>query len=200
MPPIHSRWTHAAQQPGLFGVEAARPIHRLFFALFPDAAASERIERVAEELRPTLSSRCQWVRPERRHLTLHFLGEYDPLAADQVAAASAAADSLDPVSFDVRLDALGSFPGRRPPCVLRSLSGDAPLRHLWKELHHALVHAGFAAQLSAIFEPHVTLCYGDREAVPRAIAPISWRAHELRLVHSLADEQAYRELARWPLA
>jgi len=192
--------SHATPQIGLFGTTAPAQVHRLFFALFPDDAACARIAAFADELRPTLSSRCRWLEASRYHLTLHFLGDNDELRPDLVAAAGKAAARVATPAFEVTLDTFASFKGSRPPGVLRTSPDEMPVLDLWKNLRSELAREGFGARLDPEFTPHVTLFYGDSELPARAIAPIRWRAQEFRLIHSIIGQSRYSELGRWSLA
>src|ERR1700756_2203657 len=112
--------SHAAQIE-LFDRAVHVPMHRLFFALMPDAITRHDINHAAalvQQRHPGL--RARWVKPERFHATLNFLGDFPAIPDQVVEKAIAAADHLRAAPFDWTLDYAASFRGREPPCVLRS--------------------------------------------------------------------------------
>lgn len=66
----------SSSQGDLFGGPQPGRLHRLFFALVPSAGEREGLRHRAEDLKAAFPQ-ARWVRPERYHLTLHFLGESD---------------------------------------------------------------------------------------------------------------------------
>jgi 2'-5' RNA ligase len=187
----------------LFGAVDARPaeVHRLFFALLPDAATRARLAQAAQLLHarhPGL--RARWVNPARYHATLHFLGDYALPRQDVIDAAVAAAGKLRMVPFGWVLHEAASFQGRQPPCVLRSSSVPEPLQRLWQDLRHALVLAGQGRHVARSFTPHVTLAYGHGTRLDvTPIEPVAWRVERLALVHSVVGQPDYQVLAEWSL-
>lgn len=190
-------------QSDLFGGASARParLHRLFFALLPDAATRTRLLQAGQAIRaahPDLPAR--WVVPQRHHVTVHFLGDHPSLRHDVVAAAMAAADRLSVDPFDWVLDEATSFHASQPPWILRRTEPSAPLLALWQGLRGALILAGQGRQLERQFSPHVTMAYGDGHALPpMAIEPLLWRVDSLVLLDSVSGEPDYRTLAQWSL-
>src|SRR5436189_6019189 len=81
---------------------------RLFFALWPDAAALAALAGLAAEL--AVISGGKAVPSAKIHLTLAFLGE---VTDDRLEAARRAAGMLRPRAFEVALDTVGSFRGAR---------------------------------------------------------------------------------------
>jgi 2'-5' RNA ligase len=177
-------------------------VHRLFFALVPDAATRAELAHAAASLKAAHPGlRARWVQPGRYHATLHFLGDHPMLRPDIVAAARGAADTVRCEPFAWTLDYAASFHGRQPPCVLRSSAVPAPLQQLWQDLRRALILAGQGGHLERGFAPHVTVAY-SRSAMldAAAIEPLVWHVAELALIHSVVGQGDYQELARWSLA
>ena len=189
-------------QSDLLGGIASTEVHRLFFALMPDAATRERLAAVAAGLkaaRPGL--RARWIHPDRYHATLHFLGDHAALRPSLVDAAVAAADKVSLAPFAWTLDSAASFRGREPPCVLQAAEVSGPLQQLWQMLGKTLVLAGQGAHLERSLTPHVTLAYSHgamRETVE--IEPVTWPVAEFALVHHVVGQGAYQILGRWSLA
>jgi 2'-5' RNA ligase len=175
--------------------------HRLFFALLPDADTRSRLARVATALRADRPGwRAHWIHPDRYHATLHFLGNYPSFRPDLVAAARTAAQIVHAAPFEWTLDHAASFPGRRPPCVLRCSAVPGALQQLWHALHHALALAGQGDRLANDFIPHVTLAYGEEAlAEPVAVATVRWQAEDFALLHSVTGQGDHQILGRWPL-
>lgn len=186
----------------LGGDDRSAEIHRLFFALMPDASTRQRLAQAAGTLKaahPVL--RARWVQPVRYHATLHFLGDHPMLRPDIVAAAKEAAGTIRCEPFDWTLDYASSFHGRQPPCVLRSSVVPERLQQLWQDLRQALLRAGQGGYLARSFTPHVTVAY-SRSAMLETVAiePLVWRVGTLALIHSIVGQGDYQVLGDWALA
>jgi 2'-5' RNA ligase len=177
-------------------------VHRLFFALRPDAAVRENITQATAQLKATQGVRARWLDPAKLHMTVQFLGDFaEP--GEIVQRAQDAAASLHVASFQFTLDRVVTFARRfKPPCVLRcATAAEAPLQALWRELGAALRDCGLGAHIEQRpYIPHLTVAYAER-VLPEAIAiePISWLATELSLLESLVGPAVHKELGRWPL-
>jgi RNA 2',3'-cyclic 3'-phosphodiesterase len=196
------RTIQSASQSDLFGQPSTpHETHRLFFALMPDDAVCEHMRATAEWLQehhPEL--RVHWVKPERFHATLKFLGDYPELPADVLEQAKSAASELNASSFDWTLDYVASFRGREPPCVLRCTVVPPLLMVLWQNIGKALLHAGVRVPVERQFTPHVTLGYGRRELTAVTLGtPINWHVRYFVLLHNLVGKGSYQVLGQWPL-
>jgi RNA 2',3'-cyclic 3'-phosphodiesterase len=198
------RTVQPAAQSDLFGQTSGThaETHRLFFALMPDDPVRQHISAAAtwlEEQHPQL--RARWVKPERFHATLKFLGDYPELPVDELEKAKSAADKLSAAPFDWTLDYAASFRGREPPCVLRSTVVPQLLMVLWQNLGKALSHAGLHVPIERQFTPHVTLAYGKRELMAATLGePISWHVSDFVLIHNVVGKGNYQVLGSWPLS
>lgn len=182
------------------GPQSITTMQRLFFAILPDDDSRRAIARAAEGLRQRGTIRGQWVDPGRYHLTLHFLGNHAGLPPDLIARAAAAAGRVSTKSFELTLDHMGGFPGRKPPGVLRCPDGPVPVQGLWSDLRHELVQSGFGGEIEAGFSPHVTLLYSEEKKLEREpITPIRWRVLQFVLMQSLIGRHDYRVLGEWRL-
>ena len=131
---------------------------RIFFAVFPESAAVEKLAALIA----TLTKRCpsdeiRWVVPEQLHYTLKFLGEQpEARVSDAIAAARRAARSCSP--FDIVVGGLGAFPSaERPRVVWVGTSAGGPvLVELSARLDGELERVGFAKEARP-FVPHLTL-------------------------------------------
>ena len=177
-------------------------MHRLFFAVRPPPDVAAGIDRVAAGARHSGLLRGHWLRPEKYHVTVHFLGSFAFVPEDLLERAKSAADALRLRAFDVVLDRLASFPGRRQsPCILLcAAAADAALQDMWRTLRDACDSVGATAPAQERYVPHLTIAYANR-ALPEAIPvePVHWRAQELLLLHSDVGNAAHKPLASWAL-
>jgi 2'-5' RNA ligase len=189
-----------SKQLSLTGLEAApRPTDRLFFAIFPDAAAATRVAELAQHLRGEYGLRGKLLTTERFHVTLHHLGDYVGLPQDVVAMATEAAAGVAMPPFDVAFDRAVSFSGRPRslPLVLSGGDGVAALRTFQQALGVGMMKARLRPEKN--FTPHMTLLYGDRAVTERNVETVGWTVREFVLVHSLLGRTRHIPLARWPL-
>lgn len=178
-----------------------RASDRLFFAIYPDAAAAGRIAALGAALRADLGLTQPPFPLERLHLTLLMLGDHAGLPPDLVAQAVQAAQSVRQAPFEVDFDRAASFPRRVParPFVLLAHRGVQALGALREALEGALEAAGYAPMHERAFRPHLTLQYDPRTVAERPVEPVGWTVRELVLVHSLLGRSRHVPLARWPL-
>ncbi len=197
---MNSRRTppHALQPDLLGGGAEPAQIHRLFFALLPEAQVRTRIQATAAGVAASQHLRARMIRPARYHATLHFLGDHPMWREDLASAAIGAAGKVRAEPFDLVLDSASGFHGREPPCVLRCTQTPPALEALWQDLRDALVRAGLAAHLSRNFTPHVTFAY-SRGAPPQPapVEPITWRVDGFTLLHSVVGGGDYETLGAW---
>jgi 2'-5' RNA ligase len=167
---------------------------RLFFAIMPDDPARDRLDRLARETARASGGRASAA--ATLHLTIVFVGT---VPAVTLAAVRAAGDSIAWPSFELRLDALGSFaragvawaaPSRVPP----------PLAAANRELVRTLADRGVPTETRP-FRPHVTLARRCARVVDGPIEPpIVWNVDRVVLMSSrlLSEGARYREVAGWP--
>jgi RNA 2',3'-cyclic 3'-phosphodiesterase len=180
-----------------------KPTDRLFFAIFPDAAAAERIARLAERLRSEHRLKGNPLGTERFHITLYHLGDYVGLPQGVVAEAIKAAATLSMPQFEVAFDRALSFHGRsgNRPFVLRGRDGLVTLEAFHHVLGAALCRAGLAAGgAKPQYTPHATLLYDASLVLERPVETVTWTVREFVLVHSLLGRTVHVPLARWPLS
>jgi 2'-5' RNA ligase len=166
---------------------------RLFFALWPDAAASAALSRLAAELAALSGGKA--VPAGKIHLTLAFLGIVED---SRVAAAFDAAQAGRWRAFGMRVDTTGSFRGAR--VAWAGCASPVPgLASLQSGLARGLAHAGFALD-ERPFAPHLTLVRKiARPIVQSPIPAIEWRVAELALVRSELGKGTYATMGAWPL-
>ncbi|OOG64734.1 2'-5' RNA ligase [Rhodanobacter sp. B04] len=188
-------------QPDLLGGIASTEVHRLFFALLPDATTRERLAAVVAALRAARPSlRARWIHPDRYHATLHYLGDHAALRPGLFDGVVAAAENVRAIPFTWTLDSATSFRGREPPCVLQGMETCAPLQQLWQALGKTLALAVQGVRLERNFTPHVTLAYSRGTMLPELVVePVTWPVTEFALIHHVVGQGAYQILGRWPL-
>jgi 2'-5' RNA ligase len=178
---------------------APRATDSLFFAVYPDGAAAQRIARLAERLRVEHRLAGKSFGAARFHVTLHHLGSHAGLPPALVGAASRAAATIALPPFEVVFDRVASFPRKvRLPFVLKG-PGAAGLVALQQAVGEALRGAGIAISAERAYTPHLTLLYDDRRVAEQPVEPIGWTVHELVLVRSLLGRSQHLPLGRWPL-
>ena len=192
-----------SDQPSLPGFEVAplRLTDRLFFAIFPDAAAAAHIAQLALQLRGEHGLHGTPLKKERLHVTLHHLGDYAGLQQGIVAMASQAAAAVALPPFDLAFDRAASFCStpRNRPFVLRGGNGVAAVMAFQRALGMEITKAGLGHWAKPAYTPHVTLLYDDHCLAEQAVETIRWTAREFVLVHSLIGQTRHVPLARWPL-
>ena len=170
---------------------------RVFFALWPDKAALERVDRVGKQLHAMGGGRR--MRPEGLHVTLAFIGE---VPDERIAVLRQAAGRVAAPAFSLRLDQVDCWRPKRiawlgcsePPMQLMTLVG---------QLYERLAEAGLPLD-SGDFTAHVTLLRNVHCArctpLPE-FEPIHWPVTEFVLAEStLTPEGAhYGVIGRWPL-
>jgi 2'-5' RNA ligase len=162
----------------------------------------DRIDTVARRLQQDLHPRGRWIRPERYHLTLRFLGTHVQLPDDLLAAAHAAGESVRTRAFEFALDVAASFANRHVPWWLGCREIAPALAALAAALDAAFRTSGCAPRDDAPFVPHLTILRdADRVLAPMPIEPVVWPVDEFVLVDSvLAAQSRHVILRRWALS
>lgn len=128
---------------------------RLFLALELDPPLLRELDAAIAPLRE-LEPGLAWVPPEKRHLTLRFIGEADEELAGRLAGV------LDHVAarhrpFTMRLGGVGAFPHfRRARVLWIGLEGEPRLELLHHDVELGCAEVGGEVEGRA-FRPHVTL-------------------------------------------
>jgi 2'-5' RNA ligase len=177
------------------------PTDRLFFAICPEASATERITAAAQKLCGAFDLKGRPFAPKRLHVSLHHLGDHAGVPNDIVAKAYEAASSLSEAAFDVRFDRAGSFMGgrRKLPLVLRGGNAIIPLIAFQHALGEAMARSGLGRWVAPRYTPHVTLLYDNRYVEARDVEPIEWTVRAFVLIHSVLGKTKHIHLARWAL-
>ena len=170
---------------------ALEPTRRLFIGLMPDASvqAAIDVQRQAWHWPPG----CRLTRPQRMHLTLHFLGQVDPMRA------AALQDALAKAPMSELALVLGAPQVWRNHVAVLLAQEHEGLRALHAGLALQLVRAGLVPA-RARWPPPVTVARDAAGAgAPADPQPIRWRVAAFALVWSrLAPDWRHEVLARYP--
>lgn len=164
---------------------------RLFFALWPTDEVRQGWEGLFDEseVQPT-------VPPERRHLTVAYLGNLLP---DDTAAAREVAESIEFERFYFDLDCYGSFEKQRVVWMGCQQYCNV-LQCLVSQLREGLKMRNLPAE-SRPFTPHMTLLRKHRVVPEGWKTPnIRWAVRDFVLVHSHRQPEGlcYDIIGRWP--
>jgi 2'-5' RNA ligase len=96
---------------------------------------------------------ARWIDVENYHLTLRFIGDIDDTLAHEVALMLS---QVRRPGFELRLDGLTSFGGRKPRALVAAAEPSAPLMELQAEQERLLQRIGLEPE-GRKFMPHVTL-------------------------------------------
>jgi 2'-5' RNA ligase len=96
---------------------------------------------------------ARWIDRENYHITLRFLGDIDDRAAQE---AANMLDRVERAPFDLHLEGLASFGGRKPRAVVASVAPEPALLDLQAEQERLMRRIGLDPEARK-FTPHVTL-------------------------------------------
>jgi 2'-5' RNA ligase len=96
---------------------------------------------------------ARWIDPENYHVTLRFIGDVDDTVAHEVASMLG---RVRREPFELRVEDLKSFGGRKPRAIVVSVEPIQPLIELQSELERLMQRLGLEPE-GRKFTPHVTL-------------------------------------------
>ena len=96
---------------------------------------------------------ARWVDPENYHVTLRFIGDIDGVAANEIASLLF---RINRKPFEVAVQGLSSFGGKKPRAVVAQVVPSRPLIELQAELERLMQRIGLDPE-GRKFTPHVTL-------------------------------------------
>ncbi|HEY0441744.1 MAG TPA: RNA 2',3'-cyclic phosphodiesterase [Xanthobacteraceae bacterium] len=97
--------------------------------------------------------RARWVEPENYHITLRFIGDVDDRVAHEI---GSMLDQVNRHGFELRLDGLTSFGGRKPRAVVAAVPNVPALIELQAEHERIMQRIGLEPE-GRKYTPHVTL-------------------------------------------
>ena len=95
----------------------------------------------------------RWIDPENYHITLRFIGDIDDMMAREVAQILG---QVRRSGFELRLDGLSSFGGRRPRALVATVGLSQTMTELQAEHERLMRRVGLEPE-GRKFTPHVTL-------------------------------------------
>src|SRR5260370_1735260 len=96
---------------------------------------------------------ARWIDPENYHVTLRFIGDIDGMSANEIASMLF---RVNRKPFEVRLQGLTSFGGRKPRAVVAAVEPSRALIELQAEHERLMQRLGLLPE-GRKFTPHVTL-------------------------------------------
>ncbi|MDQ8729553.1 RNA 2',3'-cyclic phosphodiesterase [Bradyrhizobium sp. LHD-71] len=96
---------------------------------------------------------ARWIDPENYHVTLRFIGDIDGISANEIASMLL---RIKRRPFEVKLQGLSSFGGKKPRAVVACVAPCRPLMELQAELERLMQRVGLDPE-GRKFTPHVTL-------------------------------------------
>ncbi|MEI9804371.1 MAG: RNA 2',3'-cyclic phosphodiesterase [Pseudolabrys sp.] len=96
---------------------------------------------------------ARWITPDNYHLTLRFIGDIDDVTAQEIALMLGRGRRI---GFNLHLEGLTSFGGRRPRAVVATVSPEPALIELQAEQERLLRRIGLQPEARK-YTPHVTL-------------------------------------------
>ena len=82
---------------------------------------------------------ARWIDPENYHVTLRFIGDIDGVSANEIASMLF---RVNRKPFEVKLQGLSSFGGKKPRAVVASVEPSRPLIELQAELERMMQRIG----------------------------------------------------------
>ncbi len=108
---------------------------------------------------------ARWIDPENYHLTLRFIGDVDDSLAREIAWLLAQVRRRE---FELRLDGLSSFGGRKPRAVVATVAPSPSVMELQAEHERLMQRVGLEPE-GRKYTPHITLAR-LRDATSRDVA------------------------------
>lgn len=178
------------------GLDEAGPgTLRLFFALWPDDATRDALNRTGKWLHQHWGGRR--MRADTLHITLAFLGS---TPADKLDILMACADAVHADAYDLLLDRAGYWRHNRIGWFGAS---ETPPQHfdLVAALNATLKAESFPVDARP-HVPHVTLLRKSLGGEVPVCNPVRWRISAFVLVQSVTESDGahYEVIRRWPLA
>jgi 2'-5' RNA ligase len=96
---------------------------------------------------------ARWITPDNYHLTLRFIGDVDDVIAQEVALMLG---RVRRGAFDLHLEGLTSFGGRKPRAVVATVAPAQPLLDVQAEHERLMQRIGLEPE-GRKYTPHVTL-------------------------------------------
>jgi 2'-5' RNA ligase len=165
-------------------MKAFRSIVRLFLAINLTPEVRHTIAEAAAPLK-ALAPELSWVKEDKIHLTVKFLGEQPEEMAAKVTEAMRSVGTRNR-TIDVEIGGVGAFPNfRRPRVVWIGVTPDPKLELLHHDVESACESLGLPVD-GKPFRPHLTLArVKSRATDPRALRDLASAAKEVAYVEEV---------------
>ena len=120
--------------------------------LFTGLEVPAEIGQTLSNLRGGLPG-ARWIDPENYHVTLRFIGDIDGMSANEIASMLF---RINRKPFEVKVQGLQSFGGKKPRAVVASVEPCRPLIELQAELERLMRRVGLDPE-GRKYTPHITL-------------------------------------------
>src|SRR4029077_17745911 len=97
---------------------------------------------------------ARWIDPENYHVTLRFIGDVDDTIAQEIAWLLG---KVHRKNFELRLDGLQSFGGRKPRALIAAVAPSQSVMELQAEHERLMRRVGRLDPEARKYTPHVTL-------------------------------------------
>lgn len=125
---------------------------RLFVGIDVTDAISARIAAFESKVDQASHNRWKWQRIENLHVTLKYIGEFEPVESVRAALATVQADA-----FAIAFREIGFFTPRKPRICFATVHAEEALAELAKAVESALQPLGVRRDEQG-YRPHLTLC------------------------------------------
>jgi 2'-5' RNA ligase len=161
-----------------------RSIVRLFLAINLTPEVRHTIAEAAAPLK-AIAPELSWVKEDKIHLTVKFLGEQPEEMAAKVTEAMRSVGTRNR-TIDVEIGGVGAFPNfRRPRVVWIGVTPDPKLELLHHDVESACESLGLPVD-GKPFRPHLTLArVKSRATDPRALRDLASAAKEVAYVEEV---------------
>lgn len=129
---------------------------RSFFACEISSTNLSAISQLLENLKAVSPKPAKWVNPDNMHLTIKFIGEFNPSDLEDMRSTLEKALSSLP-SFNLEIKGMGAFPSlSKPKVVWLGINADNTLFKLVKIVNNETEKYGYVSEKRP-FSAHITL-------------------------------------------
>ncbi len=180
------------------GFQETEKKDRLLFLIYPPADIVAFIDAFFWRMFKKLGLSGKRVDPERYHITLQHLGDFERFPGEVANSALEIGEQLKSQPFQVAFEGLTSFSNHANHIAVLT-GGSDHLVQFHQTLNYALARKQTNWRVQKGFTPHISLLYGNQKIDAQPVERISWTVREFCLVHSLLGKTQHICLGRWAL-
>ena len=162
---------------------------RLFIAVDIDEKIRHAVAQLQDEMAAEADMKkgdVKWVRPEKMHLTLKFLGQVKDEKSVEICTVTGSAAEQHK-AFDLDIETVGCFGGKSPKVLwVGTESGSEELCALAGDIEKRLAEVGWPEEARK-FSGHLTLCRIKNFEAGKKLAQISKNYSDIKLGTVLID-------------